>query len=86
MAEGEAAPKAGAEELIGDAGRVMRNVLVLAVADGEVAPEEKAYIEALRGKLGVDPQEFNRLCEQVRGGDRRIILPSSPVEAEEAMV
>jgi len=86
MAENEIAPEANADGgPFTDAGRTMRNVLVLAVADGEVADAEKAYIESLRQKLGVDADEFHRLCREVRGGERSIVLPSDPAEAEATM-
>jgi len=68
-----------------DAGRALKNVLVLAVADGQVAEEEKAYIGSLRDRLGIDAREFAHLCQSVRDGDRQIVLPHEPVEAERTL-
>ena len=57
--------------------RNLHNVLVLALVDGRLSSEEKAHIEALRESLGIDRDEFARLCQQVTEGDKRILLPKT---------
>ena len=63
----------------------LRNVIVMALADGEVAQEEKDFIDRLRVKLGIDEGQLRELCKQVRQEGRRIKLPSSPSEAQEVV-
>lgn len=65
--------------------RDLHNALVLALLDGQLSSEEKAHIEALRDSLGVDRAEFARLCQQVKDGDNRILMPKGPEEAVAAM-
>jgi uncharacterized tellurite resistance protein B-like protein len=65
--------------------RDLHNALVLALLDGQLSSEEKAHIESLRDSLGIDRAEFARLCQQVKDGDHRILMPKGPEEAVAAM-
>ena len=86
MTEDQAGPQKGAPAAgSAQAVQLLRNVLVLAVADGTVTKEEKAYVEALRERLGIGGEEFARLCGEVRNGGRKVVLPRGPVEAEQAL-
>jgi hypothetical protein len=63
----------------------MRNVIVFALADGQLSDEEKQFIESLRAKLRIEREEFHRLCEQVRRDPRTVSLPLGGYEAQEAI-
>jgi len=63
----------------------IRNVLVMALADGKVTVEEKEYIDQLRRKLGIDTEEFRELCRQVKQDRTRVKIPKDPGEAREAI-
>ena len=63
----------------------LRNVIVLALVDGQLSDEEKQFIDVLRTKLGIDEGEFRDLCEQVRRDPKQLSLPRDAVEAEEAI-
>ena len=63
----------------------LRNVMVLALIDGELAEDEKSFIASLRGRLGIGEDDFRRLCAEVRENPTRISLPSGRDEAEEAI-
>jgi len=66
-----------------DASRDLRNVIVMALVDGELDEREKQYIESLRRRLNIDEAEFRRLCQAVREDPRRLSLPRDPAGAEE---
>ena len=68
-----------------NAKRNLRNVMVFALADGELNDAEKQFIESLRGRLGIDEAEFNQLCQQVRENPKQLSLPRDAAEAEEAI-
>ena len=63
----------------------LKNILVLAVTDGEVTDEEKSCIDRLRERLGVDQAEFSGLCEAIRSGDRRISISRDSAEGEQML-
>ena len=63
----------------------LRNVIVFALADGQMTDEEKQYIDSLREKLGIDAGEFAKLCDRVRQDPRKLALPRDEGEAEEAI-
>jgi len=68
-----------------DAKRDMRNVMVLALADGKLSEGERRFIEQLRGKLGIDAEEFRDLVAEVRRNPKRVSMPTGPDEAAEAL-
>jgi len=61
----------------------LRNVIVVALADGKLTDDEKRQIEDLRTKLGVGGDEFAQLCEEFRADPKRIVLPREAGEAAE---
>jgi len=63
----------------------LKNVMVLALADGQLSDEEKAYIDQLRRSLGIDEDEFRRLVDQVRESPKSIVMPSDPAAAADAV-
>ncbi len=65
--------------------RDLKNVMVMALADGKLSQEEKNFIEQLRGKLAVEKSEFLELVRQVRDEGRKISLPRGGQAAEEAV-
>ncbi len=52
------------------------------LVDGELADEEKRFIESLRAKLGVVGEDFERLCQQVREDPKRLSLPTGRGRAQ----
>ena len=68
-----------------DPRQALKNALVLAVADGKLAEEEKAFIESLRQKLGVDADDFRQLCHEVKQGSRKLSVPREPSQAEQTV-
>jgi uncharacterized tellurite resistance protein B-like protein len=67
------------------AARNLKNVMVLAMADGKVSEEERTYINALRNRLGVSDSDFHALCAEVRANPRKLSLPTDPGEALDAV-
>jgi len=65
--------------------RNMRNVMVFALADGDLNAHERRFIETLRDRLGLDTEEFRALVEEVRNDPKRLTLPREPQEAQEAI-
>ena len=63
----------------------LRNVLVMALADGKVTDEENRFISRLRQRLDIDAVQFKQLCQEVRAEPKRVKLPSDPAEAEKAL-
>lgn len=61
----------------------MRNVLVVAAADGKLADEEKQLIQELRRRLGIGDEEFAELCEQVRRDPKKLTVSQDVEEATE---
>jgi len=65
-----------------NATRDLRNVIVMALIDGDLSDQEKQFIESLRAKLDVDPDEFVRLCAEVREDRTKMSLPKDLRERE----
>jgi len=63
----------------------LKNVMVLALADGQLSDEEKAFIERLRDSLGIDEDEFRRLVAQVRESPKSIVVPGDPSAGADAV-
>lgn len=59
----------------------LRNVMVMALADGKLSDGEGALIDSLRQKLDIGADEFRELCEEVRRDPARIALPQERVQA-----
>jgi len=68
-----------------DPRQALKNALVLAVADGKLTEQEKACIESLRQRLGVDAEDFRRLCHEVKQGSRKLSVPREPNQAEQTV-
>jgi len=64
---------------------VLRNVMVMALVDGELTDEEKQHIDALRVRLGVDADEFKQLCAEFRNDPNSITLPRDADKARAAL-
>jgi tellurite resistance protein len=65
--------------------RDLRNVLVLALADGQLSEGEKQFIESLRKRLAIGQEEFSQICEQIRRNPAQVLLPRGSPEAERAI-
>lgn len=50
------------------------NMLVAALADKDLAPEEKAYLEELRVKLGLSTEEARAIAQEVRSGNTSLLV------------
>jgi tellurite resistance protein len=67
-----------------DAERNLKNVMVMALLDGEVADTEKQFIDSLRIRLGLDQSELNELIQRVRTEKRSLHVPRGD-EADEVV-
>jgi len=65
--------------------RNMRNVIVLALADGTLSDEEKRFIDELRIKSGIGDEQFRRLCRQVREEPGKLAMSADPQEVREGI-
>ena len=63
----------------------LKNVLVLAVADGRVSDEEKEFILGLQKALGMSREEFAAMVEQVRRDPKAAPVPADPKAAADAI-
>ena len=63
----------------------LKNVMVVALADGVLAEGEKKLIESLRQELDIDADQFQQLCVEVRNNPRRATLPRDTEEAMAAI-
>ncbi|MBS3733434.1 MAG: TerB family tellurite resistance protein [Phycisphaerae bacterium] len=61
----------------------LKNVMVLALADGQLSEEEKRYIERLRSKLGVDAKQFTKLVDDVKRDRNHVSVPQDREAAEQ---
>ncbi len=68
-----------------NARKLLRNAIALAVADGRVHEDERGRIDRLRKELGVEDDEFRRLCQQVREDPDSVEVPTDPGEAQAMM-
>ncbi len=68
-----------------NAGVSLRNVIVLALADGKLAPEERTFIEELRKKLDINKEDFNELCRQVKEDRTSITVPKGEDEVRDML-
>ena len=59
--------------------------MVMALADGKLAEPEKALIESLRERLGIDAETFRALCEEVRRDRSSVSLPEDRDQAQAAL-
>jgi uncharacterized tellurite resistance protein B-like protein len=65
--------------------RNLHNALVLVLADGNLAEEEKQYIESLRERLGISRTDLAQLCKEIREGRRQIVVPRDAELAERTL-
>ncbi len=63
----------------------LKNVVVLARADGDVCEQEERFIESLRVKLGIDEREFRKLCDEVQRQPHKMSMPRDPAEASQRL-
>ena len=64
-----------------DAKKDLRNVIVFALADGELSDEERRFIDGLRDRAGIDGEAYQELLAEVEAGDKRMLLSRDPAEA-----
>jgi uncharacterized tellurite resistance protein B-like protein len=65
--------------------RDLKNVMVIALADGQLTEDEKQFIQRLRQRLGLDEQEFADLVAQVRADPKAVSLPKEAAQAVAAV-
>ena len=63
---------------------VLKNVLLLAIADGRVSKAEKDFILRLRTRLGIDEDELAALVAEVQADRKPAPVPADPSAAREA--
>lgn len=63
----------------------LRNIIILALADGKLDDAEKRFIETLRVRLGVDEAQFKQLCVEVGQNPKKFALPEDHGDAVEAI-
>lgn len=61
----------------------LRNVMVLALADGKLTAEERQLVQSLGSRSGMDAAEMVRLVEEVRADSARLSVPGDPAERTE---
>ncbi|MCK4274876.1 MAG: TerB family tellurite resistance protein [Phycisphaerae bacterium] len=65
--------------------RDLRNVLVMALADGKLTEDERGFIHRLREQLGVSKDEFRRLVKQFKEHPKKVTLPRGGPAAQRAI-
>ena len=68
-----------------DAKNNLKNVMVVALADGALADGERKFIESLRQEFQIDAEEFQQLCADVRKNPKRVTLPRDAEEGTAAI-
>ena len=63
----------------------LKNVLLLAIADGQVSKAEKDFILRLRARLGIDEDELAALVAEVQADRKPAPVPADPAAAREAI-
>ncbi len=63
--------------------RVLQNVIAFAMADGEFADEERAYIDTLRRQLGIDDETYQRVLHETAEGAKSLKIPKEPEQVRE---
>jgi len=61
-----------------EAKRDLRNVLVMALADGRLTDAEKQFVHRLRERLGVSKDDLRQLIEQFKAHPKRITISPGP--------
>jgi len=64
-----------------DAEKDLRNVLVFALADGQLGRDEQAFVNDLARDAGLDEQNLAALTDEVRAGAKTLSLSRDPAEA-----
>jgi DNA-binding transcriptional MerR regulator len=59
-----------------------RNVMVLALANRHVGPEQKDFIRRLCRELGLDAEQVRQLCSEVREAPSELSIPEDPQQRE----
>ena len=68
-----------------DAAKELRNVIAFAAADGKLGGQERAFIDDLRRRRGIDDQQFEQLLAEAQSGAKTLSLSRDPDEARRAM-
>jgi DnaJ-domain-containing protein 1 len=63
--------------------RDLQNVIAFALADGDLAEEEKAYVQALRRQMGIDDETFQHILDGLNKNPKTLKLPKEPERVEE---
>ena len=66
--------------------RQLRNLVVMAMADGSIGEREVAYVAERCHELGLGESELNHAIRYGLGDDAALELPSDPKDREELMV
>ena len=56
--------------------RMVRNAIILALADGKVDETERDFINRLRQELGISTVQLRELVHEIQNSDRRLVLPT----------
>jgi hypothetical protein len=61
-----------------DALRDLRNAMVVVLLDGKIDEGEKTFLNRLRQQVGIDPDRFSALVQEVRENPSRLDVPKGP--------
>lgn len=63
----------------------LRNVILMALADGKVSKEEKQFIEKVRTQMNISDEDFKQLCQEIKTSPRKFRLPQDDRQASESI-
>ena len=63
----------------------LNNMMMVAMADGEMHDKERAFLNGIAKKLGYNSKKISELFNQVRGKDLTIKMPSDPEKAKKVL-
>ena len=74
------------EQPLNDRLRKLRNLVVMAMADGSIGEREVAFVAERCHELGLGESELNHAIRYGLGDDAALELPSDPAERDELMI
>jgi uncharacterized tellurite resistance protein B-like protein len=74
------------EHQFSDRMRQLRNLLVMAMADGQIGEREVAYVAQRCHQLGLGEAELNHAIRYGLGDDAALELPTDPTERDALMM
>ena len=62
--------------------RLFRSLVTMVTIDGQVNPEEVAFLKAIRTRLEISSEVYSAAVNEAKKGDRRIFTPQTPEEIQ----